>query len=323
MPWSQSTTATGERSRGSRIMLFSLKSLCSSAGAPSGTRCRSSQSPSSACSASVPSSSAASPRLRQPLTARARNPAGRPRSSRPTASASTAWIAASVSSSTCDSRAPTSGRPASSGGMCSRITRPGRYSMIWNCAPMTLASAAQEQPARHERQRIGQPAQDAELARHVVGAGWKLAERRSAQHGRPAVEMDQVVEVRQAAGELPRRRIVVEPQPVAAPDTRARRPNRAERSGPPNAHRPAVAAPSLRVAALAGERVLRFDPAEHAAPGRLAQQPVRVRRYSDVCGYSRVARRCGAAAGAFALLGAAVDLVLLGAMPPSRPMLTR
>jgi hypothetical protein len=44
---------------------------------------------------------------------------------------------------------------------------------------------------------------------------------------------------------------------------------------------------------------------------------------SDVCGYSRVARRCGAAAGAFALLGAAVDLVLRGAMPPSRPMLTR
>ena len=73
---------------------------------------------------------------------------------------------------------------------------------------------AQEQPARHERQRIRQAAQDAELARHVVGAGRQLAERRAAQHGRPAVEMDQIIQVGEPAGELARRRIMVEPQPV-------------------------------------------------------------------------------------------------------------
>ena len=75
---------------------------------------------------------------------------------------------------------------------------------------MTEASVAQEQPARHERQRIGQPAQDAELARHVVGAGGQLAQWRAAQHRGLAIELDQVIEVRQSAGELPWRRLVIE-----------------------------------------------------------------------------------------------------------------
>ena len=57
-------------------MLFSLKSLCSSPGGPSGTMLRSSQCADIVVQRSVPSSIAASPRLRQPATPRARNPSG-------------------------------------------------------------------------------------------------------------------------------------------------------------------------------------------------------------------------------------------------------
>ena len=79
---------------------------------------------------------------------------------------------------------------------------------------MTDGIVAQEQAARHERQRIGQARQDAEFARHVVSAGRQFTHRRTAQHRRLAVEMDQVVEVRQPAGELARRRIAIQPQPM-------------------------------------------------------------------------------------------------------------
>ena len=73
---------------------------------------------------------------------------------------------------------------------------------------------AQMQAARHERQRVRQARQDAVLARHVVGAGGQLAHRRAAQHGGFAVQVNQIIEVREPAGELPRRRIVVQPHPV-------------------------------------------------------------------------------------------------------------
>ena len=69
---------------------------------------------------------------------------------------------------------------------------------------------AQVQAAGDERQRVRQARQDTELARHVVSAGGELAHRRPAQHGGLAVEVDQVVQVGQAAGELARRGVFVQ-----------------------------------------------------------------------------------------------------------------
>ena len=297
-------------------MLFSLKSLCSSAGAPSGTRWRSSQFPSSACSASVPSSSAASPRLRQPLTARARNPAGRPRSSRP----DRGGIHRMDRRQRLEQHLRQPGADFRAAGQFGRdVLADHQAGPIFDDLELRADDTgvrAQEQPARHERQRIGQPAQDAELARHVVGAGGKFAERRPAQHGRPAVEMDQVVQVRQSAGELPRRRIAVESQAVCRPGTRARHPNRAERSAPPCARRPAAAGIISPPVALTGERVLRLDPTEHAAPGRLAQQPVRIAAGSTAARPAGVARRdVAGAATRGALRAVAAGFSFRGAMP--------
>ena len=88
--------------------------------------------------------------------------------------------------------------------------QPGRYSMIWNRWPITVGSSHRCSPRGDERQRVRQARQDAEFACHVVGAGRQLPHRRSAQHGRLAVDVDQVVQVGQPAGELARRRVGVQ-----------------------------------------------------------------------------------------------------------------
>ncbi len=63
------------------------------------------------------------------------------------------------------------------------------------------------EPQRPRRQRIGSPQrrQNPVFARHVVGAARQLAGRRAAQHRRPAVDFDQIVEIAEAPGKLPRR----------------------------------------------------------------------------------------------------------------------
>ena len=212
--------------------MFSLKSLCSRPGGPQERGVCSSQVPTSLCRVSVPASIAASPRLRQPETPRARNPSGRPRSSSPTALVSTAWIAAMVSSSTCDSRAPISGRCASSARQMFADHQPRPIFDDLKALADDRRIIAQMQPARDERQRVRQPRQNAELARHVVGPGGQFPHRRPAQHGRLAIEVNEVVEVGQPPGELPRRRLRVQPMamrgemraaPPPSPTGRSRR----------------------------------------------------------------------------------------------------
>ena len=61
-----------------------------------------------------------------------------------------------------------------------------------------------------ERQRVRQAGEDTEFARHIEGAGGQVPHRRAAQDGRLAIEVDQVVQVRQPAGELARRRFGIQ-----------------------------------------------------------------------------------------------------------------
>ena len=99
-------------------------------------------------------------------------------------------------------------------GRCSRITRPGPVFDDLKALADDRGIVAQMQPARDERQRVRQARQDAELARHVVGAGGQFPHRRAAQHGGFAVQVDQIVQVGQAAGELARRRVGVQAMAV-------------------------------------------------------------------------------------------------------------
>ena len=57
------------------------------------------------------------------------------------------------------------------------------------------------------RQQKGAPetAQDSMLAFHIVGAGRDVAHRRAAQHHRRTVQLDEIVEIAEAAGKLTRR----------------------------------------------------------------------------------------------------------------------
>ena len=74
---------------------------------------------------------------------------------------------------------------------------------------------AQVKAAWDKRQRIRQARQDTVLARHVVSAGGQLAHWRAAQHGGFAVEVNEIIQVGQPAGELARRRVIVQPHPMA------------------------------------------------------------------------------------------------------------
>ena len=83
---------------------------------------------------------------------------------------------------------------------------------------------AEMQTPRNEWQSVRQPGQDAMLARHVVGTGRQFTHRRAAQYSGPAVQINQIIEVREPAGELARRRIGVQAHPLPGQVRAHRRP---------------------------------------------------------------------------------------------------
>ena len=74
-----------------------------------------------------------------------------------------------------------SGRPANSGGMSSRITKPCRRSSTMNTAPMMLSSSHSKQALRRQRIAAVQHRQHAVLAAHVVRPRRDRPQRRPAQ----------------------------------------------------------------------------------------------------------------------------------------------
>lgn len=186
-------------------MLSSLMSLWISEDVPSATRFARSQPASSGISGEVQPSVASSERLTQPSTARSRNPWGLPRSPRPTSAGSTACNRTSTSTMVSTRRSPMCGIARSGSGSVARTAKPRRNSTIWNGAPITVGSWQRCSPGgvseKPEERRVRM-----RNSSHVVGAGRQLAHGRTSQHRFAAIDEQQVVEIRQATGELARAR---------------------------------------------------------------------------------------------------------------------
>ena len=187
-------------------MLFNLKSLCSSPGAPSAPNSPPATPPTRRAAPpshppSPPSRAAATPSPRAPETPPAapdhptRSMPYRPRGS-PRSSPATPATAAH----------PT---PAARK-RCRHMLadhQPGPIFQNLKRRPEHRCIGAQKQAPRHKCQRIRQPAEDAVLARHVMTARRQLPQRRPTQHRRRPIQHDQIIQVRQPTGELLRRRI--------------------------------------------------------------------------------------------------------------------